>query len=93
MAITSALVLFAGLWFLVLFCVLPIRLQSQGDAGEVEPGTHVSAPANPQIKKRALITTGITIVLWAILVWVITTEVITIRDFDWMGRMDPPASS
>ncbi len=37
MGITSALVLFAVIWFLVLFIVLPIRLKTQGDLGEIAP--------------------------------------------------------
>ena len=44
MPITSALVLFAVIWFLTLFIVLPLRLQTQGDVGEIEPGTHAGSP-------------------------------------------------
>ena len=53
MGITSALVLFAVIWFLVFLVVIPIRLETQGDVGEVEPGTHAGAPANPNLKKKA----------------------------------------
>ena len=52
MGITSALVLFAVIWFLVFLVVIPIRLETQGDVGEVEPGTHAGAPANPNLKKK-----------------------------------------
>lgn len=94
MAITSAIVLYAVIWFLTLFVVLPIRLQSQQDAGDIVPGTHASAPANPQLKKRALIVTGITTIVWAIIFTIIVTDTITVRDFDWFNRMPPeiPAS-
>ena len=64
MGITSALVLFAVIWFLVFLVVIPIRLETQGDVGEVEPGTHAGAPANPNLKKKAWITTGISLVIW-----------------------------
>ena len=37
MTVVSALVLLAVIWFLVFFIVLPIRLETQGDRGEVEP--------------------------------------------------------
>ncbi|MGB0798861.1 MAG: DUF1467 family protein, partial [Planktomarina sp.] len=40
MGITSALVLFAVIWFLTLLIVLPLRLQTQGDLGKVVHGTH-----------------------------------------------------
>ena len=59
MGITSALVLFFVIWFLVFLIALPIRLETQGDVGEVEPGTHAGAPTNPKLKKKAWITTGI----------------------------------
>ncbi|MDT2050445.1 MAG: DUF1467 family protein, partial [Planktomarina sp.] len=57
MAITSAIVLFAVIWFLALLIVLPLRLQTQGDLGKVEYGTHAGSPENPQMKKRFLVTT------------------------------------
>ena len=46
MSIVSAIVLYAVLWFLTLFVVLPIRLETQGDRGEIVPGTHAGAPSN-----------------------------------------------
>ncbi|MCV6823732.1 MULTISPECIES: DUF1467 family protein [Halocynthiibacter] len=89
MAITSALVLYAVVWFMTLFVVLPIRLKSQDEAGDVTPGTPKSAPANPQLKKRALIVTLVAAVIWGILFTIIVTETITVRDFDWLNRMGP----
>ena len=46
MSIVSAIVLFAVIWFMVLFIVLPIRLETQGDVGEHVPGTHAGSPAS-----------------------------------------------
>ena len=63
MALTSAFVVYAVLWFLVLFLVLPYRMKSQGDAGEVVPGTPASAPANPMMKRKFKIMTRQIIVL------------------------------
>ena len=65
MSIVSGIVLFAVVWFLVLFIVLPIRLETQGDRGEVLSGTHASAPANLSMKRKALITTaaGLTVAI------------------------------
>ncbi len=39
MAITSAMVLFAVIWFATLFLILPIRLKTQAEAGDIVPGT------------------------------------------------------
>ena len=71
MGITSALVLFFVIWFLVFLVVIPIRLEPQGDVGEVEPGTHAGAPATHKLKKKAWITTGISAVIWVIIASVI----------------------
>ena len=65
MAVTSALVLYAVLWFLTFLVVIPIRLKTQGDVGEIVPGTHAGAPHEHQLKKKAWITTGVAAVLWA----------------------------
>jgi predicted secreted protein len=89
MSITAALVLFAVTWFLTFFIVLPIRLQTQGEAGEVVPGTPRSAPAGFVVKRKAMITTGVAIVIWTVLYIIITSGWITVRDFDVMGRMPP----
>lgn len=91
MGITSGIVLYAVCWFMVFFVVLPLRLVTQGEEGEVVPGTHASAPTDPQLKRKAKITTLWALVVWAILVAVILSEVITVRDIDWFNRMSPPS--
>lgn len=89
MGITSALVLFAVIWFMTLFLTLPIRLQTQGDKGEVEPGTHAGAPADFSFKRRARLVTLIALPIWAVIAWIIISGAITVRDFDWFDRMGP----
>ena len=93
MGITSAIVLFAVIWFLTLFIVLPLRLQTQGDVGKIEPGTHAGSPVNPQMKKRFLVTTAVAVVLWAIIAGSIISGVFSVRDFDWFNRMATPEVS
>lgn len=92
MTITAAFVLFAVTWFMVFFCVLPVRFQSQAEAGEVVAGTPKSAPATEGIGKKARITSLIAIVLWAALYMSITSGVITRYNMDVFGimSMTPP---
>lgn len=90
MNLTGGIVLFAVIWFLVFFCVLPVRFKSQEEAGEVVPGTPASAPAEAQIVKKAKITSAITVVLWAICAYVILSGMVSIYDLDWFGRLTPP---
>ena len=88
MSITSALVLYVVLWFLTFLIVIPIRLKTQGDVGEIVPGTHAGAPHEHGLKKKAIITTAVAAVIWCILAYVIINDIVTVRDFDWFGRMD-----
>ena len=92
MAITSALVLYAVIWFMVFLIALPIRVKTQGDLGEVVPGTHAGAPEVHQVGKKAKITTAVAFVLWAIIAGVIVTGTVTVRDIDVFNRMGPPAT-
>lgn len=85
MNITAALVLFVTIWFLALFVVLPLRLTTQGEAGKVVPGTHASAPENPQIRRKAFIATIAAIVVWAIVAGIILSGVISVSDLDFFG--------
>lgn len=91
MTITGALVLFSVTWFMVFFCVLPLRFVSQAEAGTIEPGTPRSAPADAQIRQKARLTTIIAAVLFAIMASVIVWGGLTIRDIDFLGWMTAPA--
>jgi predicted secreted protein len=86
---TSAVVLFAVIWFMVLFVVLPLRLTTQGDAGEIVPGTHAGAPHELNLKRKLRITTLVSAVIFAVLASIILSGVIEIRDFDWRNELPP----
>ena len=91
MGITSALVLFAVIWAMTFLVVLPIRVQTQGDLGNIVPGTHAGAPEVHNLGKKAKITTVISLVLWAIIAGIILSGVISVRDLDWFDRMGTEA--
>ena len=87
MTITAAIVLFSVIWFMVLFITLPLRMQSQEEAGDVVPGTPASAPADQKLLKKFFWVTVVAVVLWVPLVWVIMSGLITVEDIDFFGRM------
>jgi len=89
MSIISAIVLFAVIWFMVFFIAIPIRLKTQGDVGEIVPGTHAGAPADHQLKKKAWITTFVAFLLWVVIAGVIVSGQLTVRDLDMFNRMGP----
>ncbi|MGH1331017.1 MAG: DUF1467 family protein [Paracoccaceae bacterium] len=89
MAITSAIVLYAVTWFMVMFVTLPLGLRTQGDVGEKVAGTHDGAPANFRLKRTIIIVSIVSFVIWIALVLVISSGLISVRDFDWAQRMGP----
>lgn len=50
---------YAVIWFLALFCLLPM-----GMGGPIDPET--GAPLQPMLKKKMLWATGIATVVWAV---------------------------
>lgn len=85
MTITAAIVLFAVVWWMVFFCVLPIRFTSQAEAGRVEAGTPASAPETANIGKKAKLTTGIALGLYVVFYLVIVYGNFGIEDVDIFG--------
>lgn len=86
----EGVVLYAVYWFLTVFVVLPIGLRTQGDEGEIVPGTQAGAPANYSVKRMMWRVTVVATVLWGITALVLIYGGITVRDIDMFGRMGPP---
>ena len=90
MSIVSALVLFAVVWFMTLFVVLPIRLKTQGDVGERVEGTHAGSPATGfSMKRKALVTTYVAIPIWGVLAAIILFGGLTVQDLDVFRSLRP----
>lgn len=93
MSITAAIVLYAVCWFMTFFIVLPLRLVSQGDIGQVEPGTPAGAPAGNVVRRKALIATIAGTLVWAAIAAVILSGRISVRDIDMFDRMGSGAAA
>ena len=87
MSVTGAIVLFAVIWFVALLVALPIGVRTQGEAGEIAPGTPASAPVDAMVRKKMLWVTAVTVVLWGGICAVILWGGLTVRDLDVWGRM------
>ncbi len=55
--------------------------------GTVAKGTQAGAPEVHNLKKKAIITTGVTIVIWLLITLIIIFEIITVQDIDLFRRM------
>jgi predicted secreted protein len=85
--------LLAVIWTVVFFIVLPLRLETQGEAGEIVPGTHASSPANFSFKRKARLTTMWAVPIWIVIAGTILSGAVSIRDIDWFERMSTPEVS
>jgi len=85
MSTLGLMIVFILLWFLSLFLVLPVRMETQEDANSVTPNTQPSVPANPKLLTRMAWATGVAVFLWAICFIVVEYGVVTIDDLNWLG--------
>ena len=65
MSIFTALAIYFVIWWIVLFAVLPWGVRSQHEAGEVAPGTDPGAPAIPNLRRKLVWTTLVSVVVFA----------------------------
>ncbi|MEM9061546.1 MAG: DUF1467 family protein [Pseudomonadota bacterium] len=84
MTITSAIVVFAVIWAIVFFLVLPFGQVSQLEDGEILPGTPASAPTDAMIRRKLLLTTAITVVLFTLVYLTVVNRWITLDDLTFM---------
>lgn len=89
MAITSMGVVFAVIWFMTLFVVLPLGAKSQREDGNVAVGTPASAPSNPQMRRKFKITTLIALLISVPVITVINYQLITVDMIDLFKRFGP----
>ncbi len=87
MGIASGIVLYLVIWFMSFLIALPIRIQTQGEAGTTVEGTHKGSPEQHHLRRKFWIVTGVATVLWAIAAYIILGGVITVEDIDFFGTM------
>ena len=66
MSITSAFVLYCVIWAIMFYIINPMWQTSQSEDGKVVPGTPASAPVDPKLRKKVILTTVIATVLFVI---------------------------
>ena len=67
---------FAIVWWLILFMVLPF---GAAPPDEVEPGMATSAPAKPRMALKLAITTVLAALVTAMIVWLMNSGLIQLR--------------
>ena len=76
MSWVTGLMVYAMIWWVVLFMVLPWGVKVPDDP---EPGHAPSAPVKPLMGRKVLITTLIAALLWGVAYWLIDSDLLTLR--------------
>lgn len=80
MAWTSAAVVFIVIWWLVFFIALPLGVKPPHEVGEeVGEGHEPGAPVRPLLGRKFLGTTIVSVLLWGVVYWIISNEIISFR--------------
>jgi predicted secreted protein len=66
---------FVVIWWVVIFAVLPWGVRPAED----EMGQRAGAPENPRLGLKALVTTGVAVVLWGILYLIVSSDIWSFR--------------
>lgn len=86
MSLTTSLAIYFIVWWTVLFAVLPWRIRSQLESGEVVPGSDPGAPALPKLGSKLLWTTVVATIAFAIIDAIYTFRLIALEDVAvWFG--------
>lgn len=95
MTLTAGLAIYLVVWWLVFFVVLPFGVVPQHEEGEVIEGTDASAPVQPRLVRKALITTVLAGFVWALVAYIYVYQPISLDSFpfvpklhDWYGPAD-----
>ena len=91
MNLASAIAIYFIIWWLVLFLVLPFGIRNAHDAGEtVEAGNEPGAPVQPRLLQKALITTILATVMFAIFYLVQTRGLLSLESLPFYNTMPSP---
>jgi predicted secreted protein len=74
MNIFSAIVVYVLIWWVVLFCTLPLGIKN---ITKPKDGAMPGAPVNPGLKRKLILTTIITTLLWGAVCTIIASDLIS----------------
>ena len=82
MGITGSIIVYVMIWWIIFFSFLPIGIRSNKEVfKERIEGMDPGAPKNPQIRKKFLITTLITSIIFAVIYYLVDIDLLNLREF------------
>lgn len=79
MSIMGGVIIYVNLWMVILFMVLPFGIKNQVDSANYQKGTDPGAPVESKMKKKILITTLITTVIFSLILAADKLDLFNIR--------------
>jgi predicted secreted protein len=76
MDIITSIVVYLTIWWVVLFTVLPWGVKPEENP---QTGNATSAPADPRLRMKFLVTSGISAIIWLVVWILIKNDVIDFR--------------
>ncbi|OUS15017.1 hypothetical protein A9Q97_03095 [Rhodospirillales bacterium 47_12_T64] len=76
----TGILVYVVIWWLIFFMALPFGVKPVENP---EVGNEPSAPANPMLGRKALITSAVSAVLWGVAYFIITNKIITIGELPY----------
>jgi predicted secreted protein len=77
MDLVLSIAIYIFIWWIMLFAVLPFGVRTQGEDGNVVPGTPESAPAQQRMLRVFVINTIVSTIVFAIVYVIIAYGLIT----------------
>jgi predicted secreted protein len=88
MSLSFAIAIYAIIWWIVLFAMLPIGVRTQEEEGDIAPGTAESAPHAPRLLAKMLATTVVASLIFAVVYVIIAHRLITLDDIPFLPRYE-----
>ncbi len=63
----SGIMVFLLIWWVTLFTVLPLGVRGQAEENKIHHGSEPGAPLDPQLKRKFIRTTIISVIIWCLL--------------------------
>ena len=82
MGISGAFVLYAVIWALTFYCLLPLRIRSQSEAKRIVPGTPPSAPSDTGLRWKVFRATIIGTVIWVVVAGAIKFDLVPLSSLE-----------
>jgi len=84
MSFISGIVLYCMTWAVLFFMINPLWQKSQHEAGEVVPGSAPSAPVNPRLRRKVILTTALATVVFVLTYVVVEYRWVVLDDISFI---------